>query len=233
MIASRIIERACRDCGQLFDAEELTASLMGQEFKLAVVRCEHCLREYEQAREDQEETREQKWNKLCDPIYRDFDMMKLPEESRQLANRVFHWQFGPRGIGLAGPSRIGKTFIITELFNRWHESGKSVKMLLATDLALAVGSVEDRRRERMIDECVGVDMLFIDDLAKAKMTERVETDLFHIIEQRRRKMRPVFATLNGSGKTLASMLSEEGGNALVNRLRYDVCEFLRIREQEK
>lgn len=220
----------CLDCRREFESYSQRFDLLGASIILRENYCEDCRRAWEvkMASSSVSAADKPKWESVCDAAYLGFDMERLPESSRRFASRVFSWQFGPRGIGLAGTSRIGKTFVMTELFRRWHEHGKRVKMVLATDFAYAMGDPDQSVRRRMIDECIAADMLYLDDVAKPKMTDRVEADLFHVLEKRKRNLRPVFATLNGNGKTLEAMLSEEGGNAIVNRLRLDVCEFISV-----
>lgn len=219
----------CATCGTDFESTSTCAVIAGKRFELRQSHCDKCCEEHDRRFATKESIRES-WSSICDAAYLDFDIAKLPANSMPLAARVFGWKFSPRGIGLAGESRIGKTFILTELCRRQHEEGKSVKMVLATEFAYACGSPDQSERRGMIESCIKADILFIDDIAKPKMTDRVEADLFHVLERRRRNNLPVFATLNGSGKDLAAMLSEEGGNAIVNRLRHDVCEFIPVNQ---
>lgn len=224
------ISRTCLECGVTFDAASASFAIGGTTLQLDQSYCDPCVAANEKrlsvcAIKDR---RREPWAAVCDAAYLDFNMDRLPTTSQGFASKVLEWKDGPRGIGLAGPSRIGKTFVLTELFRRHYEYGKTVKMVLGTEFAYAMGSPDGSERRDMIDSCIAAEMLFIDDIAKPKMTDRVESDLFHVIEKRRRNLRPVFATLNGDGKTLAAMLSHEGGNAVVNRLRHDVCEFISI-----
>jgi DNA replication protein DnaC len=222
----------CRDCGASFPAAVATMQILGSSLTLRENYCPSCITQKEANlaafTKGERPASRPRWTEICDAAYLGFEMDLLPAESQRFARKVFEWQDSPRGIGLAGPSRIGKTFVLTELFRRHYEYGKSVLMILATDFAYTMGDPDQTQRRRMIDQCLAADLLFIDDIAKPKMTDRVEADLFRVIEKRKRNLKPVFVTLNGSGKTLAEMLSAEGGNALVNRLRHDVCEFVRI-----
>jgi hypothetical protein len=222
--------RPCRECGRSFEAASASFIFQSKSCHLEQHVCDDCVEAYDKRIADPQRQGSARapWESICDAAYLGFDLTRLPETSRGFAAKVFAWQDGAKGIGLAGPSRIGKTFIVTELFRRHYEYGKSVKMVLGTEFAYACGSPDGDERRRMIDSCIAVEMLFIDDIAKPKMTDRVEADLFHVLERRKRTLRPVFVTLNGNGQTLAAMLSSEGANALVNRLRHDVCEFMRL-----
>jgi len=68
----------------------------------------------------------------------------------------------------------------------------------------------------------------IDDIGNARYTDRVEKDLFHVLESRRRFLRPVFVSVNGKGSDLEASLSEHTARPIVNRLRHDVCDFYSI-----
>lgn len=221
----------CQGCGEPFESASATVEICGQSLTLRENFCPPC-RDRKEAVATKfahgQPAERPKWETICDPAYLGFDQDRLPAASQGFAKKVFEWQDGPKGIGLAGPSHIGKTFVITELFRRHYAYGKSVSMILATDFAFTMGDPDQSLRRKMLSECLSVDLLFLDDIAKPKMTDRVEADLFHVIEKRKRSLKPMFVTLNGSGATLSTMLSSEGGNAIVNRLRYDVCEFIRI-----
>lgn len=217
----------CQTCGTLFESSSFAGEIAGKRIELRELHCEPCRLRLERGSSDQKPERKG-WEAICDAAYLGFDRSMLPESSRIASDSVLRWSYSPRGYGLAGESRRGKTFILTELCRRQWESGKSVKMTLATDFAYACGSPDGGERREMIESCIAADILFLDDIAKPKMTDRVEADLFHVLERRKRNLRPVFATLNGNGNDLKAMLSEEGGNAIVNRLRHDVCEFIAI-----
>ena len=106
--------------------------------------------------------------------------------------------------------------------------GDSVHMPTAAEFAYSVGSGHDGDRREMISKSIKVDLLFIDDIGNVKFTDRVEKDLFHVLETRKRNLLPVFCTINGKGADLAANLSEHSAAPIINRLRHDVCEFIAI-----
>jgi DNA replication protein DnaC len=73
-----------------------------------------------------------------------------------------------------------------------------------------------------IEELIRVDVLMLDDLDKAKFTERTEAELFEVIDARTAHGRPILASLNAAGDALAAMLPEHRGLPIVRRLR-DYC----------
>ncbi|MEN8716327.1 MAG: ATP-binding protein [Verrucomicrobiales bacterium] len=127
-----------------------------------------------------------------------------------------------------GHSKAGKTWLMFELQRRWHEHGAKVCATSGTEFAYVCGDPDQAARRDLIERMIKADLLFIDDLGKEKMTDRVEADLFHVIEQRRRFQKPVFVTVNSDGTALASRMSDDGGAPIINRLREDVCEFIRV-----
>lgn len=204
----------------------------GKAFTIGQSLCDPC----QSAKEEELETQSRgshaagrpAWEEICPEAYRGFKMEKLPVDSRHVAFKALEWQWNPKGVGLIGDSRAGKTFIMHELARRIYVEGGKIKLTSGTEFAYACGSSEAGERRAMIDSCISVSHLFLDDIDKMKMTDRVESDFYHVIEQRRRAMKPVFVTLNASGAELTQKMSANGGDPIVNRLRHDVCEFYAV-----
>ncbi|MGB0145001.1 MAG: hypothetical protein ACPGAP_09535 [Akkermansiaceae bacterium] len=210
-----------------------TFEVAGESFAIVgQLHCDSCVESYDTRQAEHSRTVHAKdrpnWSEICPPAYQQFDRRKLPPDASAIADRVLGWQPGPKGIGLMGESRKGKTFLLYELFRRWYEHGASVCITSGTEFAWACGSIDQHDRRELMTRMIKADMLFIDDLGKEKMTDRVEADLYHVIEQRRRFQRPVFVTVNSGGDALAGKMSADGGIPIVNRLREDVCEFIRV-----
>jgi len=64
-----------------------------------------------------------------------------------------------------------------------------------------------------------VDVLFFDDFGKMKFTERVESELFAVIEKRTANCLPLILTTNFTGETLEERMTLDRGVPLVRRLR--------------
>jgi len=219
----------CAGCNAEFMAAFVSASLLSYDIGFSERHCQNCRERAEKRSEGQgEHTKKSRdWDDICPPCYQNFDIDALPEKSRPVAHEVLKWEYGPKGIGLIGPSRGGKTFILSALVGRLYEEGKSVHIPTSVEFAYAVGSTGDSR-EKMIEKCKSVDILYIDDIGKEKITERVESDLYMIIEHRRRYFRPMFTTVNSTGDELAAKMSDDGGNPIINRLKMDLCEFVTV-----
>ena len=221
----------CKKCGAEFDSTAATFALGGSTLCLRQSYCDPCQRLKEAQIEAQTRGSDApplKWSEICPAAYQGFDLNRLPEASRGVAFNVLNWQKSEKGVGMIGDSRAGKTFIMHELARRVFERGGKIKLTSGTEFAYACGSSEAGERRAMIDSCIAVAHLFLDDIDKMKMTDRVESDFYHVIEQRRRALKPVFVTLNASGAELERMMSDNGGSPIVNRLRHDVCEFYAI-----
>lgn len=222
--------RTCLRCELPFKSHSFSADICGASFNLVQSHCDPCVEVEDGKMRDRTKgvslTPKKPWSEICPPAYQDFDPAKLPPAGFAITEKVFSWKKSQKGIGLIGVSRSGKSFILHELMRRWYECGVSVHMPTATGFALACGSPNGGERIAMINRCIQADLLFIDDLGKEKLTERVESDLFHVLEERRRYLKPVFIDVNSTGEQLRKRMSEDAGTPIINRLKYDLCDFL-------
>ena len=197
--------KTCPDCGASFDSESVTFALLGRNVTFRELACEPC-RGKRKAKEEAKELSERlgdrpAWETIAPRAYQGFSRQMLPESSQSVSDAVLRWSHSERGIGLSGASRSGKTFILTELMRVKYEAGYSVHMPTASDFAYSVGSGHDGDRREMIGRCLSADLLFIDDIGNVRYTDRVEKDLFHVLESRKRNLKPVFCTINGKALT--------------------------------
>ena len=160
------------------------------------------------------------WSTVCPKLYRDTDPSRLDEGILKIVN---NWKYGALGIGIVGDSGIGKTRAIFWRLRREHEDGRSIHYRCATQFADKIGSLDKRNHEK--DECVKADILFIDDIDKIKFTERVETDLFDILESRSKKQKPFIFTSNSNSFELGRKLSNSHSKAILRRLS-EFCEVM-------
>jgi hypothetical protein len=225
--------KICQSCGSPFDHDELSFVFAGVHYPFPTkLNCDPCCDSYIDGLRSKSGERtassRDPWKNIAPASYQGFTRSMLPESSQSVSDTVLRWSPSARGVGLSGASRSGKTFILTELMRLQYESGKSVHMPTASDFAYSVGSGHDGDRREMIAKCLHVDCLFLDDIGNCRYTDRVEKDLFHVLENRKRNLKPVFCTINGKGADLVASLSEHTAIPIVNRLRHDVCEFYAI-----
>jgi len=177
--------------------------------------------------------RAEAWCKICPPLFQDTIASRLPAE--QLA-KVMSWQYGPRGLILVGPPRTGKTRSVWLLLQRLYvEQGYTVKAYSGTHWAVEVMSRygEPSSLRRWYEMLVTVDVLFLDDPFKVRMTEAQELALWSVFDERSAYCKPILLTCNTDGNTLKMRMTESGAveraDALISRIR-EFCEPVSFRD---
>ncbi len=132
--------KACITCGTEFEAIGGTFTVGGRIYRLpAQLNCDACCATYEANLQAMSAPRQianrAPWSAICPASYQGFAVSLLPDASRSVAGVVLRWSPSPKGIGLSGASRTGKTFILTELMRLRYEAGDSVHMPTAGEFA--------------------------------------------------------------------------------------------------
>ncbi len=221
----------CRECGKAVVPYQspLTGRMWEREL------CDDCLNADYLARERQRieattiaaaRRHEERWAALCPLLYRNTDPAKLPPEP--LA-KVLAWQYGSRGLLLHGETDRCKTRAAWLLLRRLHDERRDI---IAFDCVGFGHECAKRFRdsdgdgERWAKNLAEVPVLFLDDFGKGKFTERVEVELFGLVERRTANCLPIILTTNFVGEALEAKMSPDRGAPLVRRLREfceDVC----------
>jgi DNA replication protein DnaC len=218
----------CAKCRTEFRSQTLV--LFGVEiFRERQALCNRCAdavnaqHEQEQARTRRTELQRQ-WERICPSSYRDTDPAKLPCKRRM--DEILAWRYGRDGLLAHGKTGLGKTRCLYLLLQRLHfEEHRRIKTINGPDFASKCSrySWEDQAKsDSFIEELCRVELLMIDDLDKARFSDRPETGLWQVIENRVSNEKPILTSLNVTGDELAAMFSEHRGLALVRRLR-DFC----------
>lgn len=162
------------------------------------------------------------WQKICPPLYRDTDITRLPEPFIQLMDS---WTYGPKGIGLVGPAGTMKTRAAFKILETNHFQGVScdavscVRFAKLTQDQFADDYQVKRDARDALQRLNRFQLILIDDLGKSKMTERVETELFSLLEERTSHLLPTIWTANtAEGDELLKMLSPDRGEPIIRRL---------------
>jgi len=144
---------------------------------------------------------------------------KLPQPER--LDAALRWAYGAKGLLLYGSTGCGKSRIVWEVAKREVLAGKTLKSVSAYELTRypSLFMSGDDAAVKFSDSLVKVDLLILDDVFKAKPTERVEELLFAVIDERGSWERPCLITLNDTGDSLTPRLSTDRGPALIRRLR--------------
>ncbi len=183
----------------------------------------------EQEAREQRQRRAEDWLRLCPAVYRRPDDGRLPAE---LAAAVAAWRYGPRGLAFCGQeSGLGKTWAMFRLLERlFVEEGHRAVYLTATEFSHRVSRLSGEKMAQL-DEFIGglcrVPVLFLDDVGKGRLTDRVEAEFYHVVEERTKHERPILWTANVGGGELAALLSEERGVPIVRRLG-EYCQVVQL-----
>lgn len=214
----------CVKCGRTFLAVPLVFGSMAIYAKRY---CDACIEAVELARAQERDRQEQQrlneaWERICPPLFRDTDDRRLPCD-REIIQRVLGWPYGSRGLLLHGETSTGKTRLVYHLLWRLHHhERRKIAALSGTAFSHQVGALFGEgggRGEAFIERLTQVDVLFIDDVGKGRLTERVEAEFFHVIDERSRQLRPTLLTTNLNGEALATTWSSDRAEPLVRRLR--------------
>lgn len=213
----------CANCKAAFSYKPMM--LNGKEMCRPVI-CDPCgAKAKEREDREREEAQQAKiksaWEAICPPLYRDTDPTRLPPPFVQV---IIGWRYGPRGIGLVGAAGKGKTRAAFRILMRQHYGGRRCYAVSSTRLAMHAADQfaddpEAKRRARhalaMIRRC---EILLLDDLGKARMTERTEMELFDILEHRTSHGLPTIWTANAGARELSDMLSLDRGDPILRRI---------------
>lgn len=210
----------CRMCNQPFDYEP-SPDEMG-----ALFPPHHCPACKEKRRLESEaqmaatrlhELREQ-WKVVCPPSYRDTDPMRLPEVPLQT---VLAWRYGSQGLLVHGETGRGKTRAVFQLLHRLHfDEGRKIIRFGVTDFGPECSKrFFDGDGVAWMNGLVKADVVFLDDLGKDRLTDRVESALFGLVEGRMSNLRPIIVTTNFIGDALAAKMTGDRGQPFVRRLR--------------
>jgi len=193
----------------------------GKEFFARLTRTEHLEFCYDCA---------QQWAtfcELCPKGYRRHDPRRYPKASASKLAAVLAWQYGERGLLLHGETDQGKSRAAWLLLRRLHFAGHGIiafdAVSFSHEVARQFGS--ERGPDRWLRSLYSAPVVFLDDLGKCRLTERGEAELFGLIETRTANGKPIIATTNFVGGTLANAMRPETGIPLARRLR-EFCECI-------
>ena len=170
--------------------------------------------------------RELEWVSICPTIYRETDLNRVQMDEESIA-QILGWKPNRCGMMICGPSRTFKTRVVWMLLHRlyveqciWVEAMTSVAFGHECARRFMNGTGEE-----WVERLGAAPVLFIDDLGKFKLTDRVEAELFGLVEHRVSWGRPIITTVNISGDELADRMSPDRGAPLVARLR-EFCDVI-------
>lgn len=172
------------------------------------------------------------WAGVCPPLYQDTDESRLPA----VFKRVMAWVYNPIGLCIGGPTSTCKTRMMFSLCKREFFNSKAVVAMTHTQFAYsAIHNALAQRdsAEQWMRIITGCDILFIDDLGKARFVTNEGTSkhgeelLWHVLEHRWTHKLPCMFTMNATGGELAGKMSRDVANPFLRRLR-EFCEVISV-----
>jgi len=158
------------------------------------------------------------WRAITPPLYQDTTFGQLPDATA--AQVVLDWPCQISGLLVLGATGTGKTRSVFLLLKRLCREGRRPLVFTATDFGHAVQeNMRGAQAGPWVRSLKDRDLLFFDDLGKAKLTDRVEAELFGIIEARIAFLRPTVITTNMTGATMGNILTKDRAAPLIRRLR--------------
>jgi DNA replication protein DnaC len=153
--------------------------------------------------------------------YRETCIEKLPSERMR---KAFNWTPGEKhSLLLHGTTGCGKTRVAWSVFNRLWLAGfpADAQFLPMRKVdGLIEKGFDDRDHGGVIEYLIEVPLLVLDDLGKERMTQRLESDLFAIIDERTANNRVTIITTNYTSQGLQERFSNaETGPAFIRRLK--------------
>jgi DNA replication protein DnaC len=159
-----------------------------------------------------------RWENVCPVDFRNTDARKLPKP--ELLRCVLAWTYGARGLLLHGNTGLGKSRCAWLLLKREHDAGRRIRVIdhsigfrYAELFANSAGDAA-----AWIERLCEADILFLDDVFKARLTDSLEQALFTIISTRCEQQRPNIITTNDTGESLKARMSQDRGDAIYRRL---------------
>jgi len=153
-----------------------------------------------------------------------FDSTDPSRLAPELCDLCHNWNPSGKGLLIHGVTRKGKTrtawFIADRLFNANPKANRFLFLTMFELEARLVASWGTSSWDKTMVHMVNVPLLFLDDLGKERMTERMASCLFALVDQRTMHQRSTIITTNLTSDLLLERFHDkETGSAFVARLR--------------
>lgn len=224
------VPQTCEDCGKTYCALTYKTALW------TTGRCIPCSEVWCANHADEEtrgmtEKRKANFQAMCPEKYQEFKRDLLP--NKEAYDEVISWNYGKLGLLLTGDSERGKTRCAWRLMNRLYMLDW-IPFIAITELQFSHEVAKFGKSDALtqwIKDLCNVKVLFIDDLGKCVMTERVVSELFYLLEERMSHDRPIVATMQIGSEAFIEKISTRGGkemaDAIINRLKSN-CDIVRF-----
>ena len=166
------------------------------------------------------------WYEICPALYQRTDP-NHPAINQELLANLLEWDpktADGKGIGLHGPTGGCKTRMMYLLLRKVLYSDTEVQAIRAVDLSRACwemfgDDVIGRKAREALQNMRHAQVLLIDDLGKERFTDRAESELFSLIDDRMMHQKPTLWTSNARSRSdLRNLMSGNRGEAMMRRL---------------
>ena len=194
---------------------------------LKLVRWHHCREHLDKERVAQAGLVDSVTPPSMPEIFRDTDVTRLHPNIQ----KALDWkpQGDVSGLLLHGTTGIGKTRGIWAILCRlWAEEALKDKQLNFQFLTMRKlettieSGFKDQKHGTALDQLINLPFLILDDFGKERLTQRMASDLFAIIDERSTARRATIISTNFNGSTLLERFDprdKETGVALIRRLK--------------
>lgn len=158
--------------------------------------------------------------------FRSTEVARLPQSLQNAINKDLF--VNSKSLLLHGPTGLGKTRAAWKILEKWwiKNGGPDVRTYTMRRLQNELEESHDKGKHlRLLDSMIAVPMIFLDDLGKEKLTPRLASDMFAIVDERSVNRRPCIITTNFNSSGIAERFPDiEMGTAFVRRLKdyYDI-----------
>lgn len=168
------------------------------------------------------------WQKFCPPAMRETERARLPCSSQEIDAVLAH-PIAAQSLRLVGPTDSGKTRLAWMLIeSEYFTEGISI---VALDFFEFAARASDAYREGteadFFHKLFRPTIVFIDDVGKARMTQRVTEALFTIVDRRFNHRKSILFTMNYTLDSFRKKLQRdeidpETIEALIRRIREQI-----------
>lgn len=160
-------------------------------------------------------------------VFRDTDVSRLHQKIQD----ALGWkpEGDISGLLFHGTTGVGKTRGIWEVVRRlWAEKALKDRQMdyhfltMRKMEGMIEKSFDDRQHAKMIDGLIETNLLVFDDFGKERLTQRMASDLFSIIDERTTARRATIISTNFNGSSLLERFDnrdKETGVALIRRFK--------------
>ena len=222
-----LVDRVCPECGKVERENAVFVAISPHRL------CDPCVDRAigREVREEAQESKETDLREIVPPLYRETDPARLPYREKQT---ILGWEFKERakGLWMVGDTGLGKTRCLCLLLSKLIEDGRSVRAFFhgsfGDELLEVIRSERSYRAWKW--KITHSEILAIDDLFASKMTEKVESAIFEILDLRLSNFRPTFVTTQLTAKEAMNRFSSRKRCEAFYRRINEFCEVVAFRK---